>query len=181
MPCGRSAKRFAALAPKLTTEQARQAVAPVLAAIPRTTATDSFALEALGQGLAALAPKLTAEQAWEAVGAVLAAIHGTTLPYALGTLGIHASGHFSTRFSRRIAASIESWVSKAVKDGLIDILCSPHEPRHAILLREAGHDTLAMLGHPPDQIARDADAKRAVAAAREQVDSVAEHAGRPED
>jgi AAA ATPase domain len=56
---------LAALAQKLTAEQARQAVAPVLAAMQGTT--DPGTLRALGQGLAALTPKLTAEQAIQAL------------------------------------------------------------------------------------------------------------------
>ena len=76
---------LAALAAKLTAEQARQAIAPVLAAIQGTT--DPDALQALGQGLAALAPKLTAEQARQAIAPVLAAMQGTTNPDALQALG----------------------------------------------------------------------------------------------
>ena len=47
--------------PKLTAEQAEQAITPVLATIRGTT--NPNALRALGQGLAALAPKLSAKQA----------------------------------------------------------------------------------------------------------------------
>jgi hypothetical protein len=76
---------LAALAPKLTANQPRQAVPPVLGAIQGTT--DPDVLEALGQGLAALAPKLTSEQARPAVAPVLAAMEHNTAPAALETLG----------------------------------------------------------------------------------------------
>lgn len=53
-------EQLAALAPRLTTEQARQAVEPLLAAMQGTT--DRETLRAFGEGLAALATKLTAER-----------------------------------------------------------------------------------------------------------------------
>ena len=85
MPCRPSARGSPRSHAKLTAEQARQAIAPVLAAMQGTT--DPDALQALGQGLAALAAKLTAEQARQAIAPVLAAMQGTTDPYALQALG----------------------------------------------------------------------------------------------
>ena len=61
MPYIRLGQGLAALAAKLTDEQAQQAIASVFAAMQGTT--EPYALQTLGQGLGALAAKLTDEQA----------------------------------------------------------------------------------------------------------------------
>jgi hypothetical protein len=71
------AKGLKAVAARLTAEQARQGVSPILKALQEKT-INSDARGALGEGLKAVAARLTAEQARQAVGQILKGMRSTT-------------------------------------------------------------------------------------------------------
>jgi hypothetical protein len=109
-PLGSLGQAAAALAPRLTADEAQAALARVLKAIGETT--DRAQLGALGPAAAALASRLTVEQVPPAFARVLRAM-GETDPDRVGALGQAGAALAPRLTSKRVELAL-TWVLKAV-------------------------------------------------------------------